>query len=57
MISFFFSTPSVHGHHTQLDAFGVAMAGATLLSLPSLLVFFILQKYFVQGISTGGIKE
>ena len=47
---------SVHGHHTQLDAFGVAMAGSTLLSIPSLFVFFVLQRYFVQGISTGGIK-
>jgi multiple sugar transport system permease protein len=32
------------------------MAGVTLLSLPSLLLFFLLQKYFIQGIASSGIK-
>lgn len=48
-------TPVV-GTHTQLEGFGIAMAGVTLLSLPSLLIFFILQRYFIEGISRTGIK-
>ncbi len=48
-------TPVV-GSHTQLEGFGIAMAGVTLLSLPSLLIFFILQRYFIEGISQTGIK-
>jgi multiple sugar transport system permease protein len=48
-------TPVV-GTHTQLEGFGIAMAGVTLLSLPSLLIFFVLQRYFIEGISQTGIK-
>ncbi|PWH15165.1 MAG: ABC transporter permease [Anaerolineae bacterium] len=48
-------TPVV-GTHTQLEGFGIAMAGVTLLSLPSLLIFFLLQRYFIEGISRTGIK-
>ena len=48
-------TPVV-GTHTQIEGFGVAMAGVTLLSLPSLLIFFILQRYFIEGIARTGIK-
>ena len=33
------------------------MAAVTLLSIPSLLLFFFLQKYFIQGISQGGVKQ
>lgn len=32
------------------------MAGVILLSLPILLLFFLLQKWFVEGIATSGIK-
>jgi ABC-type glycerol-3-phosphate transport system permease component len=46
----------VVGSHTQLEGFAVAMAAATLLSLPSLLLFFAMQRYFVQGIATSGLK-
>lgn len=48
-------TPVV-GSHTQLEGFGPAMAAITLLSLPSLLIFFLLQRYFLEGISTTGLK-
>ncbi|MHB8630100.1 MAG: carbohydrate ABC transporter permease [Aggregatilineales bacterium] len=34
----------------------VVMAGATLATLPPILVFIALQRYFVQGISMTGIK-
>lgn len=32
------------------------MAGVILLSLPVLIVFFFLQKWFIQGIATSGLK-
>jgi multiple sugar transport system permease protein len=47
----------VNGTHTQLEGFSTAMAGVTLLSLPSLLLFFFLQRYFIQGISQGSLKQ
>ena len=46
----------VVGTHTQIEGFGPAMAAVTLLSIPSLLVFFSLQRYFMEGISRTGIK-
>jgi len=36
--------------------YGTIMAGAILSCIPGLLAFFVLQKYFVQGIATTGIK-
>jgi ABC-type glycerol-3-phosphate transport system permease component len=36
--------------------YGVVMAGAALATLPPILVFVALQRYFVQGISMTGIK-
>ncbi len=45
------------GSHTQLGTFGVSMAAVTILSIPSLLVFFLLQRYFIEGVSKVGIKE
>lgn len=47
----------VVGSHTQLEGFSVSMAAVTILSIPSLLLFFVLQRYFVQGISQGSIKS
>ncbi len=49
-------TPVV-GTHTQLEGYSVAMAGVTVLSLPSLFLFFVLQRYFIQGISQGSLKQ
>jgi multiple sugar transport system permease protein len=49
-------TPVV-GTHTQLEGYSVAMAGVTILSLPSLILFFVLQRYFIQGIASGSIKQ
>jgi len=34
----------------------VSDKAVTLLSLPSLLLFFFLQKYFIQGIASSGVK-
>lgn len=47
----------VVGTHTQLEGYSVAMAGVTVLSIPSLLLFFLLQKYFIQGISQGSLSQ
>ena len=44
------------GSHTQLEGYGNGMAAVTLLSLPSLLLFFFLQRYFMAGLQTGGVK-
>lgn len=46
----------VTGAYTQIEGFGPAMAGATLLTIPSVLVFILLQKYFIEGVTRSGIK-
>ncbi|MFO1039561.1 MAG: carbohydrate ABC transporter permease [Geminicoccaceae bacterium] len=46
----------VVGSHTQLEGYSVAMAAVTLLCIPSVLLFLILQRYFIQGIRAGGLK-
>ncbi|MBK8023737.1 MAG: carbohydrate ABC transporter permease [Chloroflexi bacterium] len=46
----------VVGSQVQLVGFGPAMAGVTLLTLPSLLVFLLLQRYFIEGVSRTGLK-
>lgn len=44
------------GSHTQLTSFGPAMAGVTLLAVPSLLLFLVLQRYFIEGVARVGVK-
>ncbi|MBE1875637.1 carbohydrate ABC transporter permease, partial [Myceligenerans pegani] len=39
-----------------LQNYGVSMAGALLASLPTLLVYIILGKYFVGGLMSGSVK-
>ena len=46
----------VLGTHTQLEGFALAMAGVTMLSMPSVLLFFFLQRYFIQGIASGAVR-
>lgn len=46
----------VVGTQTQLEGFSVAMAAVTALSIPSVLLFLVLQKYFIRGISQGSVK-
>lgn len=36
--------------------FGAIMAGATVGSLPMMILFFALQRYFLQGITVGAVK-
>ena len=45
------------GTHTQIEGYAVGMAAVTLLSIPTLVAFFFLQRYFISGISQGGIKQ
>ena len=46
----------VLGTRTQIEGFALAMAGVTILSLPSVMLFFFLQRYFIQGIAQGAIR-
>ena len=36
--------------------YGLIMAGATLASIPIIVVFIIFQKYFTKGITMGAVK-
>ena len=49
-------TPVV-GTRTQIEGYSVAMAAVTILSIPSLLLFCFLQRYFIQGLSQGSVKQ
>jgi multiple sugar transport system permease protein len=46
----------VSGGHTQLEGFGPAMAAVTLLSVPIVLLYLVLQRYFIEGMTTGALK-
>ncbi len=46
----------LYGTATQLEGYALSMAGVTILSVPSVLIFLILQRYFIQGISSGAIR-
>lgn len=44
------------GQSMNTQAYGQSMAGAVMAALPPILVFFALQRYFIQGISMTGLK-
>jgi multiple sugar transport system permease protein/putative chitobiose transport system permease protein len=44
------------GSPTQLPNWGETFAGATVATVPLILLFLLLQKYFTQGMTTSGIK-
>ena len=44
------------GQTTQLESYGIAMAAMTILAIPSLVVFVLLQRQFIQGVTSVGIK-
>lgn len=48
--------PSVGQATAERLNFGTGMAAMTLLALPTLIVFLILQRYFIEGVTTVGIK-
>jgi glucose/mannose transport system permease protein len=41
----------------QLANYGSAMAGALLASLPTLVVYIVLGKYFIGGLMSGSVKS
>lgn len=41
---------------TDLVNIGIGMAGATLVAIPLVIVFFSFQKYFTKGITLGAVK-
>lgn len=41
----------------QTQFLGPGLAAASLLALPTLIVFFVLQRYFVQGVTSSGLKQ
>jgi len=42
--------------YAQATDYGAMMAGSTLAAIPMFLMFFSLQKYFLQGITIGAVK-
>lgn len=44
------------GQAQGAQAYGLAMAGAVIAALPPIAVFYLLQRYFIEGISMTGIK-
>jgi multiple sugar transport system permease protein len=46
----------VVGTRTQLEGYATSMAAVTLLCIPSVALFLALQRYFIEGITTSGIK-
>jgi multiple sugar transport system permease protein len=44
------------GTRTQLEGFALGMAGVTILSVPTLALFFFLQRHFIQGLSSGAVR-
>jgi len=36
--------------------FGALMAAATYMAVPMLVVFFVFQRYFLRGVTIGGVK-
>ena len=44
------------GHGSSVTQYGVVMAGALISALPLLIVFFFVQKRFVEGIAMTGMK-
>jgi ABC-type glycerol-3-phosphate transport system permease component len=55
--SFFWPLMSLRpGQSMSAQAYGPSMAGAVIAALPPILVFYALQRYFIQGISMTGLK-
>ena len=44
------------GQSTQLGGYAAAMAAMTILTIPSILVFLLLQRQFIEGTTSAGIK-
>ena len=44
------------GQSTQIGGYAPAMAAVTILTIPSILVFLLLQRQFIEGTTSAGIK-
>lgn len=44
-------------YNTSIQYQNVVLAGALIASIPTLVIFFITQRYFVQGIAASGLKS
>ncbi len=40
----------------QVQDYGAQMAGATMVLIPIIIIFFFCQKYFVEGVTSSGVK-
>ena len=49
-------TLNMIAHGSMLSNYGAAMAGALLASLPTLVIYIILGRYFVGGLMAGSVK-
>ncbi|MCR2824817.1 carbohydrate ABC transporter permease [Microbacterium sp. zg.Y909] len=47
---------AVASQASNTTEFGILLAGAVVVLLPVLILFLFLQKYFIQGVATAGIK-
>ena len=47
---------SVASQASNTVAFGILLAGAVVVLLPILVLFLFLQRYFIQGVATAGLK-
>jgi arabinosaccharide transport system permease protein len=39
------------------DQYGLVLAGAVLATLPVVVIFVIMQRYFIEGLMAGALKE
>jgi arabinosaccharide transport system permease protein len=39
------------------DQYGLVLAGAVLATLPLVVIFVIMQRYFIEGLMAGALKE
>jgi len=44
------------GAGSYVPAYGPSMAGSVIASVIPLILFFVLQRYFIQGITRTGLK-
>jgi multiple sugar transport system permease protein len=47
---------AVASQASNTTAFGILLAGAVVVLLPVLILFVFLQRYFIQGVATAGLK-
>ena len=51
-----FSPGGIGGGPTDINAYDTVMAAMTVLAVPTLVAFLLLQRYFIEGVTGAGIK-